>query len=86
MRAQLRIGFFVLGAVVTAMGLVTLVTHAQKSGQPQDPPSKTESETEVVRVETNLVNTLVKIEILNPKLRKQRPQLPYRVGYYVRKH
>jgi VWFA-related protein len=35
-----------------------LVTNAQRSGQPQDPPSRSESETEVVRVETNLVNSI----------------------------
>lgn len=59
MQAQLRmLGLVVLVTVVTAMCLVTDVTKAQKSGQPQDQPSKREPETEVVRVETNLVNTL----------------------------
>lgn len=56
MRAQLLIlGFVVLTTVVTA---ICPVTTAQKTPAPQDPPSKPESETEVVRVETNLVNTL----------------------------
>src|ERR1700674_2150878 len=56
MRAQLRIvGLVFLIAMITTM---CSWTCAQNTSQPQDPPSKPESDTEVVRVETNLVNTL----------------------------
>lgn len=59
MRSRHRIlSFVVVLAVVTAMCLVTPVSNSQQSSPAQDPPSKPESETEVVRVETNLVNTL----------------------------
>jgi VWFA-related protein len=60
MNLQLRtVGLGLVLALATASSCpVVLVTNAQRIGQPQDPPSRTESETEVVRVETNLVNTI----------------------------
>lgn len=53
------VGLVVVLVLVTAsICPLVLTTNAQISRQPQDPPSRSESETEVVRVETNLVNTL----------------------------
>lgn len=56
MHARIRILGFIV--VLSVVGVMCLVTTAQKSSEPQNPPRRPEPETEVVRVETNLVNTV----------------------------
>jgi Ca-activated chloride channel homolog len=52
------VGWTLVFVLATSICPVVFVSNAQQSRPPQNPPNRSEAETDVVRVETNLVNTL----------------------------